>query len=48
VFIPSKIGLFYLNVNSNLVLFKTVEDDTNKYTGREYSSAKRQINFKTS
>jgi len=35
VFRPSKKGLLYLNVNNDVVLVTTVEDEINKYTVRE-------------
>ena len=41
VFKPSKNGLFYSSVNSDIVLVTTVEDKTNKYTVREYLNAKK-------
>jgi len=41
VFKPSKKGLFYSCVNNNIALVTTVEDNTNKYTVREYSYAKK-------
>jgi len=47
VFKPSKKGLFYLSVNNDIVLVTTVENKINKYTVREYSNAKKVLNFKT-
>jgi len=41
VFKPSKKGLFYSCVNNNIALVTTVENNTNKYTVREYSYAKK-------
>jgi len=47
VFKPSKKGLFYSSVNNDIVLVTTVEEKTNKYNVREYSNAKKRVNFKT-
>jgi len=41
VFKPSKKGLFYSCVNNDVALVTTVENNTNKYTVREYSYAKK-------
>ena len=41
VFKPSKKGLFYSSVNNDIALVTTVENNTNKYTVREYSYAKK-------
>jgi len=37
VFKPSKKGIFYSSVNNDIALVTTVENNTNKYTVREYS-----------
>jgi len=41
VFKPSKKGLFYSCVNNDVALVTTVENNTNKYTVKEYSYAKK-------
>jgi len=41
VFKPSKKGQFYSCVNNDVALVTTVENNTNKYTVREYSYAKK-------
>ena len=41
VFKPSRKGLFYSCVNNDIALVTTVENNTNKYTVREYSYAKK-------
>ena len=41
VFKPSTKGLFYANLNNDIVLVTTVEYKTNKYTVRKYSNAKK-------
>jgi len=46
VFKPSKKGLFYSSVSNDIALVTTVENNTNKYTVREYAYAKKH--FKTS
>ena len=48
VFKPSKKGQFYSCVNNDVALVTTVENNTNKYTVREYSSAKKHVTYKTS
>ena len=46
LFKPSKKGLFYSSVSNDIALVTTVENNTNKYTVREYAYAKKH--FKTS
>jgi hypothetical protein len=48
VFKPSKMWLFYSSVSNGIALVTTVEDNIKKSTVREYSYAKKHLNFKTS
>jgi len=45
VFKPSRKGLFYSSVNNDISLVTNVENNTNKYTVREYSYTKKACNL---
>ena len=47
MFIYAKKGSILLECEHDVVILPTVDDKTNKYTVREYSNAKKRVNFKT-